>query len=241
MVPPDTFKGMNHAAHLPALDEHQILVRVEALDGEIGRQGITRQEFLDLWKGLQGKDQDAKAALEVFLEVWNAFRDQRPSFAATRSDLAPDATGADWPGQVRDRLGLAHLNPKPGESLLLATFEYPVRAVLEAVGDPPRGQRIAAPTALDQGVWAYFFPAPARLDGGRTMNLIPPVDDAKLLGELLHFPVKYRLDQLTRVALLTAPVPNHGLRVLRNAHLDAVHLALVDTGFGQPMGSHVSD
>src|SRR4051794_34394212 len=107
------------------LDEHQSIIRLEALDRPLGKWSLS---FEKLEEALKIKD---IPVLQRFLDVWNEsnIRDHRPAFAAWKDEVQLELAAGDWPDQLRDRLGLAHYIPASTRPIPVALMEYTVREV----------------------------------------------------------------------------------------------------------------
>jgi hypothetical protein len=123
----------------------------------------------------------------------------------------------DWADELRDRLGLYHLNPfkRPSREIHIFVFRYPVGALPRLVGK--RDVRlIAVPTVLDGWFSEAFCPAPARQSYGHVVYL--GEQPYKLRRELLHPVIHFKAEQLFKVGKLTRPVPTD-LTAARKEHL----------------------
>lgn len=143
----------------------------------------------------------------------------RPQFAALHVEVeAYLDSSSNWPERIRDRLGLLHLQPEPGQAIPLLVFKYPIRATPELAGRP--GIRaLATPTALDAGFFPAFCPAPSGTSGGMPVDL--EASHQPLIHELLHGWMTLRADHLIGVGELKE---GSGVEIghARGAHLFTV-------------------
>lgn len=223
---PHTFLDALAPAGLGSIDENQEIVRLEELSWPLKLAGLTFEEFSSAFANSN------YAVIDKFLADWNITRDLRPAFGAFEDELSNDLTESDWHLRYRDRLGLAHIAPN-GTSTPVALMRYTVKEVLAAA--PPSACAFTAPTALDCAPWPYFFPAPSELSCGRTMALHEVRDDNELVAEFLHTRLEYRRSHIVKLGVIDMPLVMPSLRVMRNSHLDALHVAAGRDDFGEPI------
>ena len=227
---PDTFRAdLDPARLVPgSLDTHQRIARLESVPSTLlNEAGLT---FDDLTRAfVQGNH----AVLDVFLRLWNARRDGRPAFAAWRDELIGDLSFPDWADRVRDRLGLAHYDPAAAGPISVILMEYDVAGVLHAAASRGVRDPFVCPTVIDSPPWPWFFPSPAGLAYGRTMNLGAGTLD--LIAEFLHIGMTYTHNNIARLGEITRPLGAVNMRALRNHHLAAVRAAARQPDFGEVM------
>lgn len=240
---PDTFRVDLNPTGAGNPDEGQELVRVEGLFGPLEKHfgwtaadGIDRllEHFKTLKHAWEGADPDGNALIDRFLAAWNARRDERPAFATFLDGVRSDAEGADWQHLLRDRLGLAHYQPEPGQPIPVALMVYTVKEVKAAT----RADAVpmTSPTVLDTKPWEYYFPAPEEIPYGRAMALGTDGGDESLQPELLHTKIVYKRSHIKAIALIERRWGPEELKSLRNHHLLKIRLALLDepTAAGRP-------
>ncbi|MBF0285052.1 MAG: hypothetical protein HQL51_11405 [Magnetococcales bacterium] len=214
------------------------------------------ESFCELWKQSQGpssssspddveKRRNAQAQLETWFDDWNRRRDARPMFAAFADEMAEELhengrdgpLRHDWAERLRTRLGLAHLAPQNGVGVPVALMRYSTGVVNRAWKGMSKAGAVSAfalPTALDQTIWEYFFPAPPieepRLSFGRAMPLAP-LD--RLAAEVLHVKVPYQPSHMIGLAWLERPIPAYTVRDLRNSHLTVLQVETEQYDFGE--------
>ena len=224
----DTFRPELDPARLgpDGLDPFQPIVRLEDLRTPLDNAGLTYAEFQTVLA--EGQND----TVQKFLDVWNLGRDFRPAFAAWEDQLLDEIDAPDWPDRLRDRMGLAHYDANGG-SIPVALMRYNVSNVETEAGAMGLHHSFTAPTVLDTGPWPYFFPAPAELPYGRAMPLIVLTDHNQLLAEMLHPRLTYRRSHLIKVGEIRRPLGAPDLKILRNAHLEALQLASDRYDFGE--------
>lgn len=251
---PPTFLSSNASGCIGSLAGNQYLVRVEVIHdfldvlknveldrtAAFARLGKSMQDYQVKTPG-SAEHNEAKALLEDGLKTWNKeIRDSRPVFSAMADDVAMVIEQDNWPEALRNRLGLAHLNPQGG-IIHIALMRYLVQDVLDAFARMKGAAHapFAAPTALDGPIWEYFFPAP--LDPkrdrnetyGRTMPLVADLNNHQLVTELLHIKMDYKPEHFYKIGTLTTPVPDHVVRQLRNEHLFVLRYETDRETFGE--------
>ncbi len=227
---PETFHNDLDPARLGPglLDTHQRIVRLECVPkGVLEKTGM---EFDDLERGLLTANH---AVLDVFLTQWNARRDHRPIFAAWKDELIDHLAHPGWADQIRDRLGLAHYNPREGGDIAVALMEYDVATVLRAATPLGIRQAFVRPTVLDSTPWPWFFPSPSDLPYGRTVNL--DKTSAVFAAELLHVHISYTRDHMKRLGWIRKPADLVDVSHLRNRHLAVLRAAAHRPDFGEDM------
>lgn len=247
---PDTFLDINAAAHRrEGFDDNQAIVRLEEIDWVLTAKGVARHEFLgwvevvkSVVKSTPYQRDEAQGALEEFVEFWNAKRDNRPIFAGFEGDVEADVSVADWPNRLRDRWGLGHYDPPVGgQPITVLLMRYDVKEVRRAVEKRRIGTAFADPTALDGPLNECFFPAPAELRFGRTLDLQPDGNCERHVAEILHQRIDYKLSHLSKLGVISAPRPRHSMRERRNDHLACLRFHSDRDDFGQDIPAHVVD
>lgn len=186
---------------------------------------------------------EGSAAYQRFdrlLGIWQKNIDLRPVYAAYWEDMAdlfgeePGQDRPDWAEQMRDRLGLAHLDPgERGGPIDVLVFRYAIEEL-----PPVRQWRDSAPlmppTVLDGLFSAAFCPAPANAATGHVVHLAG--GDARLRREVLHPAMDYHGKHLWRVGRLEKPVRREDLPTAR-----AIHLASLRDQCGRPDYAETTD
>jgi len=243
---PEAFTALNaSAAHSGNLQEDQRLVGIENLRHALRETGLAidgLQEILAVAtnKVPAGKYDaiDAQAALEDICASLNRNPNSvRPRFAGFLQDVADTIDGPDWANRVRDRFGLAHFDPEPGEAMLVALMSYPVRDVLKAARKHTEAVHpIYVPTVLDHECTACFLPAPRQLPYGRPLQLMGDPACEHKIAEVLHLRFAYEPKHIHKVGMATKPVmalSNPGLDSLRADHLFCLKYEGGRDGFGR--------
>jgi hypothetical protein len=237
------FSARNAEASLDAIDDDCVILRLEDINDVLTHKDFSKG-FDDLKNAVNKKSPNLTqlAVRRDFAKSLNAIRqDMRPAFVAREDEIQAELSEPDWPDRLRIRLGLGHYMSKAGP-FHVAAMRYTVREVREycrSLGYP--GPIFTKPTALDQGPWEYFFPAPKGMFGGRCMPLRPfPDAGSSLFCELQHPRFEYNDVHLMQVGTL-APQSEVSLKCLRNAHLSEIRRESGSASFGEVMGADVND
>ncbi|ARJ65396.1 hypothetical protein WV31_06870 [Magnetospirillum sp. ME-1] len=215
------FTRLNAAATLPPPDQRIHLIRVEDLSW------VMR----DLGRPLPGDDD-----LDAFLADWNGIRDSRPLFGAFHDSVRSDLEAADWPHDLRDRLGLGHYPPEGEAEIPVVVMKIPVADVLAGLGSEEKALAFAAPTAIDGPSFnPYFYPTPSpspaeRISYGRVVDLRRRGE--RLMAELVFRPIAYRRDHVMKFGSI-GKREAWDLQSLRDAHvalLRSRHFDLAEPG-----------
>jgi hypothetical protein len=224
----ETFSPLNRAADMGMPSGEQKIVRVELIGDLLDKTGVS-YEVLEA--ALAKKNATSEALLNWVIDQWNDRPDIRRnpiSFGAFKDQLLEELADPDWPHRLRDRLGLAHLDPIAG-ALPIALMEYRVDEVASGAPDHPV---FTMPTALDCEPYAQFFPTPRELAFGSPMALYPVYDDAHLVAEVLHPRLRYSRANLARLGRIDVRAPNLEIAGLRENHVWALRLAAEREDFG---------
>lgn len=228
----ETFRFIDTESPYLSTDANVHLLRVEeissiaALLGEgSARVKTLLREFLD---GPTTDRPRLEKAVNDLLEAWFVGLDQRPVYAGFWADLedlfgeTADDDSEGWADTLRDRLGLAHLDParSSGElgrgDLDVVVFRYPVDALPGVKGR--RDERpLLPPTVLDGPFSDAFCPSPRDATTGHVVHLEP--EGGKLRREVLHPRACFRASQIWRLGTLKRSVDVAGLPVARGVHL----------------------
>ncbi len=162
-------------------------------------------------------------AFDGALGKWNKRCDLRPCFAtfyADHEDLfqaRPEDDAAGWADELRDRLGLGHLDPRTRGEMPILVFRYAVREVPKRKRS--RLKPLAVPSVLDGEMNPTFCPAPDGLGYGHTVHLAGSASQP--CREVVHPYMDFQAGHLFRVGLVKRPVPKD-LSPARKAHLLAL-------------------
>lgn len=234
---PDSFLPANAPALLTEIAGEQELVRLELLSWPLDSQELSMDQ-LQQWRAEPDK---YAAALDQFLHAWNQQRDNRPAFATFHDEVKDEVEHADWPHQLRDRLGLGFY--PNGASCPVALMRYSLQEVLQATRHDGRpAAAVALPTVLDGGFHEYFYPAPTRQPYGATLHL--GEGQAEILtAEILHFRIQYQRRHLWKLGWIRQPHrfsdPAHRdqpLREARDLHLLQLRIESEREDFAAEMG-----
>lgn len=251
-VAPHTFRPDNSLAQLGDLDNAS-LIRVESLV-RFQRSATSKLLFEAFWTRFFNYQKDMNPPdplrrdplVDEFLRCWN--EEQRIfdspmfcSFLAEFGELSK-LLKSDWPHDLRDRLGLAHLQPNL-EAIPVALMCYSVNDVREwlvANSTAPLASAFARPTALDGELSPVFHPVPfpAATNYGYTLHLDAAADRRQFTPEILNARIDYQprhikaLGWISRPHLLGNPPIAASLRSARNAHLTALQARCSRPDFG---------
>lgn len=170
-------------------------------------------------------DPASLSLFEAALSSWNRQCDLRPCFASfylDHDDLFGQSPSEDQPGwadEMRDRLGLSHLDPSSGSTQALLVFRYSVSDVPKHKGLDKSSRPLATPTVLDGSLNPAFCPAPHRAPSGHTVHLQAGRDQP--CREVVHPYLDFEAEHLFRVGKLTRSVPNE-LLPARAVHISAL-------------------
>lgn len=223
---PETFRLIDPESPFLGTDPNVMLVRVEEVDFVADCIGESRAKLMALARGAleEGAEnrQRLESTLNGLLEDWFVSLRQRPVFSGFWADvgdlLEDDHGNADWPNHLRDRLGLAHLDPdlrkKPIDVMV---FRYPVRAVPRLKGTRDGQRPLVTPTVLDGAFSEAFCPSPRGSTTGHVVHLNP--ESGKLRREVLHPRFQLRASHLWRLGTVTRGVKREQLIEGRSVHL----------------------
>ena len=234
---PATFAAANEdALYRPDLEPNQKIVRLECLDDIL--RG-TNRTFAELVNAREPATRDEDLVAHI-VDQFALYPGARPAFVAFKSEVAG---AADWLMRLRNRMGLGHYQPAPGQRQAFGLMEYLVKDVI-AEWHPlePRGavRPFAFPTVLDgKGVSSYFFPSPRNLPSSFAVDLNGPGRDP--IREMLHVRITYKMHHLTRVGELVGPLPPIKLAAARDAHLERLRRDSGRGNFGGAMTGEVDE
>lgn len=238
---PETFSASLNGPALREPAGEMTLLRLEDLRGPLQKLHMAASDLINAWTVDHG--------CQEITDLVTALNNRpgsggRPRFACFEHEVQGEVAG-DWPNLLRDRLGLAHLNPaepwpNSGGSngpIPVALMRYQLRDVYAAVPVAERSRAVAVPSVLDSEFNPHFFPAPTDLGFGRTMALNS--GEERLVSEILHRRLDYRPSHIFRLGLITAALPTEPLRDLRNWHrLCVIEDARLDDTFGEEVPAH---
>lgn len=231
---PDTFDPeLNGLSLVPPFARRKVLIRLEIVDWVCDTPRIAARHKLtstaDLIRELQkSKDSNpqikrvANRNLKRFIQVWNSERHKRPMFAAFYDEVKNEAEADDWLDQLRIRLGLGHIHPRPGKTLAVLQMRYTVKDVLAKVSIEQQKTAFAVPTIMDGPVNPYFFTTPPKLCSGKALCLDSSPMSNYLLSEILHRRLDYKINHIKKFQLVDTPPPNVHLVNRRNEHLNCL-------------------
>ena len=237
---PVTFTLDNKTAlWLSDVEPNQKIVRLECIDYQLSK--ILRTDPFEAVEQAIRSPRD-EVLIQHFLDTWLDFPGARPAFVAFKSEVDDELRRPDWLLRLRNRLGLGHYDPKPGQRMSFALMEYRAEDVLAEFAPARAGgaeRAFAMPTVLDSRPSAFFFPSPSELPSGFAADL--GETPGPMIRELLHVRLTYRPHHLVRVGQLVGPLPPVPLATVRDRHLDTVRNHSSRPGFGNHMTGEVDD
>jgi hypothetical protein len=221
-----------------SLEANQKIVRVECIDGALNN---IRRDFADIEQAVKAGQRDNDLIAQL-VDQFALHRGARPTFVAFKSEVASDLGEADWLLRLRNRLGLGHYSPRPGQRQRFALMEYLVKHVvaewrpLEARG----AQRaFAFPTVLESQGSPHFFPSPRELPSSFTVDLGGAGKPS--IREMLHVRITYMADHLVKVGELVGPLAPFQLGSVRDSHMEQLRRDSGRADFGASMSSDVDE
>jgi hypothetical protein len=236
---PVTFTSVNEGAiYRPVIEANQKVVKLECIDDALKKIG---RNFSDLQEATTPGRRDTGLITQL-LDQWQLYPGARPSFIVFKSEVASDLNEAVWLLRLRNRLGLGHYDPAPGQRQSFALMEYLVRDVitewrpLEVRG----AQRpFAFPTVLESQGGPYFFPSPHELASSFAVDLGGPGKAS--IREMLHIRITYMPDHLVMVGELVGPLPPVQPGSVRDGHLERLRRDAGRADFGSVMSGEVDE
>ncbi|MBS0532417.1 MAG: hypothetical protein JSR72_00030 [Proteobacteria bacterium] len=236
---PVTFTSINEdAIYRPDIEANQKVVRLECIDDALRKIG---RNYTDIEEATRPGRRD-NGLITQLLDQWQLYPGARPAFIAFKSEVAADLGAADWLLRLRNRLGLGHYDPAPGQRQRFALMEYLVKDVI-AEWRPleTRGAQrpFAFPTVLESQGSPHFFPSPHELASGFTVDFGGPGQAS--IREMLHIRITYLPDHLMKVGELVGPLDPFQLGAIRDGHLEQLRRDSGRADFGSPMSTEVDE
>jgi hypothetical protein len=247
---PETFGFIDSASPFLGTDLRTRLVRLERLDDIAGVLSTPaadlKSAFLELPQfGQRPSTATSRppvtAVVRDYLAAWHAKLEQRPTFAVFWDDVSdlfsPNVPedAPNWADILRDRLGLAHLDPgEKAATIDVVVFRYEVSVVPAIRGSRGRTRLLVPPTVLDGKFSEAFCPSPRGSLTGHVVNLDADAD--MLRREVLHPRPRFVPDHVFRVGTLKRAVDRAKLLDSR-----ALHLLLVRDEAGRPEYAGATD
>ena len=223
---PETFRLVAPGSPFAYSDKSLHLVRTEELSFVARLSGVPPDRLKDLARDVTQRGTAAVgfADLDSALRTWAKQIDLRPTFAAFWEDLSdlfgatPAADPGDWANRLRDRLGLAHLDPGGrGEPIDVLVFRYEIGSLARILGLGADVRALVTPTVLDGTFSDAFCPAPLGARTGHTLDLSGACERPR--REVLHPTLAFGARHLWRIGTVNAPVDLASLGTLRGLHL----------------------
>jgi hypothetical protein len=237
---PETFKPDSALREFGGASPELELVRIESVQRIADRiELISRSDILDAAKTflLDPDSSSGHGRLQGILNSWNRKRDLRPLWAGFWDEMkdlfgeTPDQDAAGWADELRNRLGLYHINPpeRYTSEIEIFVFRYPVR-IVPILEDRREFRALAIPTALDYRLNEAFFPAPQAHSVGYSVYL-GTKQPYRSYKEIVHFHVAFTPEHLFRVGTIKQPA-EPDLSPVRKQHLEWLrnHTGRIDYG-----------
>ncbi len=236
---PVTFATVNKGAiYEPDIEANQKIVRLECIDHALNN---IRRSFADIERAAKPNERD-NDLIGQLVDQFALYPGARPAFVAFKSEVASDLGAPDWLLRLRNRLGLGHHGPMPGQRLRFALMEYLVKDVI-AEWRPleTRGAQrpFAFPTVLESQGSPYFFPTPRGLASSFAVDLGGP--SKAFIREMLHIRITYMPDHVVKVGELVGPLAPFHLGFVRDSHLEQLRRESKRVDFGASMNGEVDE
>lgn len=223
---PETFRFIDSGSPFLYSDQSLHLIRTEELAFVARLSGMPEDRLRRLARDVveHGTTAAGFADLDSALRAWTRQIQLRPTFAAFWEDLSalfgntPDQDAEGWADRLRDRLGLAHYDPKARRGpidILVFRYEVGSLARISELGEDVRA--LVPPTVLDGNLSEVFCPSPPGAGTGHTLDLGGAFDS--LRREVLHPASAFGARHLWRIGTIQVPVDLASLADLRSLHL----------------------
>jgi hypothetical protein len=236
---PVTFTSVNdEAIYKPDIEVNQKVVRLECIDDVLGK---IRRSFSDIEEATRPGRRDNDVITQL-LDQFALYPGARPAFIAFKSEVASDLGEADWLLRLRNRMGLGHYSPMPGQRQRFALMEYFVKDVIsEWRPQEVRGAQraFAFPTVLESQGSPHFFPSPRGLPSSFAVDLHGASKPS--IREMLHIRITYMPDHLANVGELVGPLAPFRLGSVRDSHLEQLRRDSGRADYGGPMSGDVDE
>jgi len=220
---PETFRHDDNFVLYGSAYKDLDLLRVLSGVSLASRTGRPLQEIVDAGHELARARAEKRLpalrheqAFDAALGKWNKACDLRPCFATYSADPEKlfEAHPDDWADEIRDRLGLGHLDPRTRGEIPILVFRY-------AVGEVPKRKTtrlkpLVVPSVLDGRMNPAFCPAPNGLGYGHTVHLAGSAGHP--CREVVHPYMDFQAKHLFRVGVVKKASPKD-LFPARKAHL----------------------
>lgn len=223
---PETFRSIDPDSPFQYSDDNLDLVRLVELDFVASRAGESPSDVKNLAMSVVASSDPRlveRQALSDVLDEWLLSSDHRPVYGAFWEDVfdlfgdTQAGDSPDWANSLRDRLGLAHIQPRTGvRALDVLVFRYPIRSVPRLQNAAADQRPLVPPTVLDGNHSPAFCPSPVGQQTGRSVDLS---QQKPICREILHPALDFRVEHLWRVGQVTKTVDMQQLIDGRRWHL----------------------
>lgn len=223
---PETFRFGSDSSGFKLSDPHLHLIRIEEVGFIAKKSESSQADIRKLVEALHrpGFTAQQHSDLSLILERWNTRKDGRPVFAAFYEEVKHVWDGPGWADELRDLLGLAHLDPvERGGPLDVLAFRYKVGDVSRLADSPRETRPLLPPTVLDADHSAAFCPAPRGEFTGHVVDLSGRSET--LRREIVHPKIAFTVEHLYRIGRVERAVDLSLLPLARGLHLNMVRTA----------------
>lgn len=227
---PETFRFIDPSSAFLSSDTAMLLLRVVDIKFIANRSDVAVDTIKTLAEKVIASDWARDASYQELSDVLEAWPlspdvDARPVFSGYWAELSglfgdtPALDTADWADELRNRLGLVHLNPAPrsGRPISVIVFRYPIKGIPKLAGAPKNTRPLVAPTVLDSTFSSAFCPSPRGGLTGHTVDF--GRDSVGPCREVLHPAIKFEAEHVWRVGEIRTSVTDNMLKDARQWHL----------------------
>jgi hypothetical protein len=232
-----TFGAINQSNHLASTEPNQDVVRLESVAGffQLAKAGFDSLDKLDAALRYYTSHRsgelapDEKSRLETWVDELNRKRDARPMFVAPFGEVESLLKLPDWPTQLRNMLGLVHLQGAPNKPLPVVLMRYNLSRAEQASRQIKINGWTAVPTVLEagnnKGPGTAFFPFPKAAVGGDGVGFGATVslgsgDGLDFKSEFLHFRTDYKLEDFWMFGEIKDAINEPQLALARRRHFE---------------------
>lgn len=221
-------ENLNSTALLPhTIEANQKIIRLERIDSL-----FSKDKAFDYQRVNEAFEKNDKDTLQGFVELFEQYGGERPSFVAFKSELEEDLAENNWLELLIDRLGLYHhYTSAPGQTHSFMLMEYLAKEVLEQAKPRNIRQPFALATVLECQDNPAFFPVPQNSPHGFAVDLRARIPQPPCVRELLHIRFRYNASHVCRLGQWTGTaIPD--IKECRIRHREHLRVATERMNFG---------
>lgn len=237
---PETFKPERALRDFGGAASELLLIRMDTIS-QVAELSANRYDEVKHAATAYLADPESTEKQENFaaiLEHWNRNRDLRPLWAGFWEDMNDLVTetgnqnNATWADELRNRLGLYHLDPnaRGQQHIEVLVFCYPV-SLIPRIRTRLDDRALAIPSVLDNRLSEVFFPAPHEQPLGYSVYL-GESRPYRSYREIVHFHVHFKPEHLWRVGKIAQTVPSE-ITPLHDQHLFWLQAKTGSTDYGK--------